>query len=302
MPTGRHRACDRGTLAQVGKTAKLKGFRPGKVPKKVVQQYYGGQVRERLVTDVIRTTYSRAIAEQKLNPAGAHASRRWPAIKERRALCVRANLRGLSRDHAKPLGELSIETPSVEGSETDLDAMIEKLQATGDVEDRGAQSRRERPRDGGLRRHHRRTVVRRRAGEEHCDRRRRRARYSRTSIVRYGYGSRREHDGDSAVPAGLPDEKPRSKTAVFAIDVQKVESGNLRPSMTSSPRLRFSPAAPALFAARCATTGARAKRSASGDKTRVFDALLAANRSPAVRGRSSTRRATRSRPRPCARW
>ena len=33
-------------LKQVGKTAKLKGFRPGKVPQKVVQQYYGGQVRE----------------------------------------------------------------------------------------------------------------------------------------------------------------------------------------------------------------------------------------------------------------
>src|SRR5687767_6615742 len=57
-------------LAQVGKTAKLKGFRPGKVPQKVVRQYYGGQVRDEVMTDVIRTTYSRAIAEQKLNPAG----------------------------------------------------------------------------------------------------------------------------------------------------------------------------------------------------------------------------------------
>ena len=57
-------------LAQVGKTAKLKGFRPGKVPQKVVRQYYGGQVRDEVMTDFIRTTYSRAIAEKKLNPAG----------------------------------------------------------------------------------------------------------------------------------------------------------------------------------------------------------------------------------------
>src|SRR5688572_7648478 len=57
-------------LAQVGKTAKLKGFRPGKVPQKVVRQYYGGQVRDEVMTDVIRTTYSRAIAEKNLNPAG----------------------------------------------------------------------------------------------------------------------------------------------------------------------------------------------------------------------------------------
>ena len=44
-------------LAQVGKTAKLKGFRPGKVPQKVVRQYYGGQVRDEVMTDVIRQTY-----------------------------------------------------------------------------------------------------------------------------------------------------------------------------------------------------------------------------------------------------
>ena len=31
-------------LQSVGKTAKIKGFRPGKVPAKVVRQHYGGQV------------------------------------------------------------------------------------------------------------------------------------------------------------------------------------------------------------------------------------------------------------------
>src|SRR5882672_5892281 len=57
-------------LAKVGKTAKLKGFRPGKVPAKVIRQYYGGQVRDEVLTELIRSSYSRAIAQQKLNPAG----------------------------------------------------------------------------------------------------------------------------------------------------------------------------------------------------------------------------------------
>ena len=57
-------------LAKVGKTAKLKGFRPGKIPKNVVRQYYGGQIRDEVLSDVIRSSYSRAIAEHKLNPAG----------------------------------------------------------------------------------------------------------------------------------------------------------------------------------------------------------------------------------------
>ena len=57
-------------LAKVGKTAKLKGFRPGKIPEKVVRKYYGGQVRDEVLSDVIRASYSQAIADQKLNPAG----------------------------------------------------------------------------------------------------------------------------------------------------------------------------------------------------------------------------------------
>ena len=63
-------------LAKVGKTAKLKGFRPGKIPKNVVRQYYGSQVRDEVLSDVIRSSYSRAIAEHKLNPAGGPGSSR----------------------------------------------------------------------------------------------------------------------------------------------------------------------------------------------------------------------------------
>ena len=37
-------------LAKVGKTAKLKGFRPGKIPEKVVRKYYGGQVRDEVLS------------------------------------------------------------------------------------------------------------------------------------------------------------------------------------------------------------------------------------------------------------
>ena len=33
-------------LKSVGRTAKIKGFRPGKVPAKVVKQRYGKQIRE----------------------------------------------------------------------------------------------------------------------------------------------------------------------------------------------------------------------------------------------------------------
>ena len=50
-------------LTRVGQTAKIKGFRPGKIPVKIVQQRYGDQVRHEVVTDVIRSSYSRALVQ-----------------------------------------------------------------------------------------------------------------------------------------------------------------------------------------------------------------------------------------------
>lgn len=116
-------------LAQVGKTAKLKGFRPGKVPQKVVRQYYGGQVRDEVMTDVIRTTYSRAIEEKKLNPAGGPRIEPLAGGDSGAAehFTYRATFEVYPEFTLKDLGELTIDVPSVDVEEPDLDAMIEKL-------------------------------------------------------------------------------------------------------------------------------------------------------------------------------
>ena len=57
-------------LKKVGRTARLKGFRPGKVPPRIVRQRYGGQIRNEVVSDVIRSSYARAVQQEQLNPAG----------------------------------------------------------------------------------------------------------------------------------------------------------------------------------------------------------------------------------------
>ena len=130
-------------LAQVGKTAKLKGFRPGKVPQKVVRQYYGGQVRDEVMTDVIRTTYSRAIEEKKLNPAGGPRIEplAGPDAAAAEHFTYRATFEVYPEFTLKDLGELTIDVPSVDVEEPDLDAMIEKLRgqrATWAVVERSA--------------------------------------------------------------------------------------------------------------------------------------------------------------------
>ncbi len=64
-------------LKTVGRTAKIKGFRPGKVPPKVVKQRYGKQVREEVLNEILQKSYSGSGA------AGETASRRWSQDRDR---------------------------------------------------------------------------------------------------------------------------------------------------------------------------------------------------------------------------
>lgn len=57
-------------LQRLTRTVKLAGFRPGKVPLKIVQQQYGGQVRQEVLGDTVQKTFTEAVREQKLRIAG----------------------------------------------------------------------------------------------------------------------------------------------------------------------------------------------------------------------------------------
>ena len=43
-------------LREIGKTAKLKGFRPGRIPMKVLQQRYGPSVRQEIVSQTMQSS------------------------------------------------------------------------------------------------------------------------------------------------------------------------------------------------------------------------------------------------------
>ncbi|MEK6707589.1 MAG: trigger factor [Pseudomonadota bacterium] len=57
-------------LKRLARTAKIPGFRPGKVPLRIVQQQYGPQVRQEVLGDVLQKSFSEAVREQKLRLAG----------------------------------------------------------------------------------------------------------------------------------------------------------------------------------------------------------------------------------------
>ena len=57
-------------LKEIARTAKFHGFRPGKVPMKIVAQQYAGQVRQEVMSDSLQRSFSEKIKEQNIRIAG----------------------------------------------------------------------------------------------------------------------------------------------------------------------------------------------------------------------------------------
>ena len=57
-------------LKQLARSVKMPGFRPGKVPMKIVAQTYGPQVRNEVLGDAVQKSFSDAVREANLRVAG----------------------------------------------------------------------------------------------------------------------------------------------------------------------------------------------------------------------------------------
>lgn len=114
-------------LKNVGRTAKIKGFRPGKVPHKVVKQRYGKQVRQEVLGDLMQKSYSEAVIQEKLHPAGSPKIEAESDLDDNSFSFV-AKLEVLPEIELKNIDKIKIEKPDVTIDDSDLDAMILKLQ------------------------------------------------------------------------------------------------------------------------------------------------------------------------------
>jgi trigger factor len=110
-------------LKQLSRTARLKGFRPGKAPLAVIQKQFGEQVRTEVVSDLIRSSYTEAVNQEKLNPAGSPRIELQPGGD----LKYTATFEVLPEVRLTPVGDITIDRPSATVEETDVDAMIESM-------------------------------------------------------------------------------------------------------------------------------------------------------------------------------
>jgi trigger factor len=115
-------------LRQLGRTARIKGFRPGKVPFAVLRRQFGSQVHAETVSDLMRSTFAEAVSQQKLRPAGG--PRIEPiAVAPGTELRYAAIFEVLPDVKLHPLQDIAVERPGAQIGEADIDAMIESMRA-----------------------------------------------------------------------------------------------------------------------------------------------------------------------------
>lgn len=113
-------------LKRLTRTARIRGFRPGKVPYAVVKQQFGSQVHAEAVSDLMQKTFAEAVTQHKLRPVSG--PRIEPLqVEPGSELRYAAVFEVLPEITLKPLDAVQIERPTAVLSEQDVDAMLERM-------------------------------------------------------------------------------------------------------------------------------------------------------------------------------
>jgi FKBP-type peptidyl-prolyl cis-trans isomerase (trigger factor) len=111
-------------LQQAVKNVRLPGFRPGKVPMKVMRQRFGASVRQEVLGEVMSRSFQEAVVQEKLRPAGT------PTIEPRNSgagsdLEYVATFEVFPEIAVKELTDFNVERPVAEVTGEDVDRIIE---------------------------------------------------------------------------------------------------------------------------------------------------------------------------------
>lgn len=113
-------------LKRVGRTAKIKGFRPGKVPPNVVRKHYGSQVRQEVLSELMGQSYRDAVQQENLNPVAQPKIEPEPSVKSNNFVYT-ATFEVLPEVKLKGLDKIEVTVPVVEIQDSDCDDMIDNL-------------------------------------------------------------------------------------------------------------------------------------------------------------------------------
>jgi trigger factor len=113
-------------LKNLSRTARLKGFRPGKAPLTVIRRQFGQQVHREVIGELMQSSFAEAVSQKQLAPAGS--PRIEPkSVDEGQDLTYVATFEVFPEVALQPVNALAVDKVTAEVGEADVDAMIERL-------------------------------------------------------------------------------------------------------------------------------------------------------------------------------
>lgn len=115
-------------LKRAQKTAKIDGFRPGKVPAHIIQQRYGESIMRDAIDEGIQASYENALKAEKLEPAGAPVNIEVTSgLAANENLVYEVHVEVMPEFEVKGLDSMTVKQPVSEVGEEDIDKMVETL-------------------------------------------------------------------------------------------------------------------------------------------------------------------------------
>jgi trigger factor len=105
---------------------KIDGFRPGKVPFKIVKQHYGAQVFQEVAGELMQNSFRDALTQENLNPAG-DPTFDTDGIKQGQPLEFTATFEIYPEIELAPVAGMKLDSIKAEVTDADVDNMIETL-------------------------------------------------------------------------------------------------------------------------------------------------------------------------------
>lgn len=130
-------------MKRLGRTAKVHGFRPGKVPMKILQQQYGAQVHQEALGEVLQRSFSEEVQANSLIVAGYPNFEIKTADPSAEQIEYSATFEVYPAVALGDIGAESMERVVFTLSDADVDSTIEKLRkrrALFELADRPAQN------------------------------------------------------------------------------------------------------------------------------------------------------------------
>ncbi|NRB71872.1 MAG: trigger factor, partial [Xanthomonadales bacterium] len=114
-------------LKEIGKTARMKGFRPGRIPMTVLKQRYGGSVRNEVLSQTMQSSLAEAIAQEKIQPAGNPVIESVPDLNGTDELSFTALIEVYPEFDKIDVSALELTAPQTEVSDDDVSNMLQTL-------------------------------------------------------------------------------------------------------------------------------------------------------------------------------